>query len=121
MVTNPFEKAELFRKQYESAASPPMPDYVVTNPSEFFGCQDDGYESQEQEEQEEDKEQEEQDKEQDAHVSSPASPLPPAAPTSLHLLTSSSPSLSVSNVKRRKCICAFIKRRSRRIPQQPQE
>ena len=45
LVTDPFEKAEILRKQYESVVSQPKTEYIVNNPSEFFDCKDDGYES----------------------------------------------------------------------------
>ena len=47
VLSDPFEKAEVFRKQYESVPSQPMPEYGITNPNQFFDCQDDGYSSQE--------------------------------------------------------------------------
>ena len=56
LVTDPYEKAEVLRNQYESVASQPKSEFIVTNPSDFFDCQDDGYMSQEEEEQIQEKE-----------------------------------------------------------------
>ena len=50
LVTGPYEKAEVLRKKYDTVASQPKSEYIVTNPSHCFDCQDAGYESLEEEE-----------------------------------------------------------------------
>lgn len=41
MVTDPYEKAELLRSQYESVASQPMSECIVFDPNQFFYIEDD--------------------------------------------------------------------------------